>query len=218
MFGMSDEKFMMVSLDDPKMKNLSDVLGNKTCKKIIDYLADNPEASQKDLSDALSIPMNTMDYSIKKLVSSGLIQKRKNFFWSKKGKKIAMYELSNKSIVISPRKGGFEKFKSLLPAFMVTVVGSFAAFVYQRIGFGNKGMAMEAVVGSGEVGFEKVVDFAAPSVANSLGEAGSSDFIAETVVQHGDLLYSALSPVWAWFLAGGILALFVYAIVNWRKL
>jgi len=122
---MTDEKFMLVSLEDAKIKSLAEVLGNKTCKKIIDYLADNEEASQKDLSLALDIPMNTMEYNMKKLLLSGLVQKRKNFFWSKKGKKIVMYELSNKSIVISPKKRVGEKFKSLVPTFILTGVLTF---------------------------------------------------------------------------------------------
>lgn len=208
---MSNEKFMILSLDDPKMKNLSDVLGNKTCKKIIDYLADNTEASQKDLSDALDIPMNTMDYSVKKLIFSGLIQKRKNFFWSKKGKKIVMYEISNKSIVISPSRGGIERFKKLIPSFMVTLVGSFALFVYQKI------MRTSSPLTVDHSQFSQMAMDIEESAVNGLREV-SSDFVAEAVVSHSDLLYSASSPVWVWFLTGGILALFVYSLVNWRKL
>ena len=85
---MSEDRFMLVSLEDSKSKAISEVLGSKTCKKIIGYLSEKKEASQKDLSTALSIPMNTLDYNIKKLLDSGFLQKRKNFFWSKKGKKI----------------------------------------------------------------------------------------------------------------------------------
>jgi len=133
---MSDDKFIMMSMEDSKTKSLADVLGSKTCKKIIDYLVDHDEASQKDLSDALNIPMNTMDYNMKKLLASGLVQKRKNFFWSKKGKKIAMYELSNKSIVISPKRGFGDKMKTLIPGFMLAAVGTFAVWVYDRIRWG----------------------------------------------------------------------------------
>ena len=117
---MDENHFMLISLEDSKSKAISEVLGSKTCKKIIAYLSERKEASQKDLSDALNIPMNTLDYNIKKLVESGFIQKKKEFFWSKKGKKIIMYELSNKSIVISPKKSTSQKFKSIIPAFILT--------------------------------------------------------------------------------------------------
>ena len=123
---MEENHFMLVSLEDSKSKSISEVLGSKTCKKVIGYLSERKEASQQDLSNALSIPMNTLDYNIKKLLDSGFIQKRKNFFWSKKGKKIVMYELSNKSIVISPKKSSSQKFNSILPAFILTAAGTFA--------------------------------------------------------------------------------------------
>ena len=91
---MVNDKFVLVSMNDDRTKKIADVLGNKTCKKIIDYLADHEEMSAKDLSDGLKIPLNTLDYNMKKLLDSELVKKTKNFFWSKKGKKIVMYELS----------------------------------------------------------------------------------------------------------------------------
>ena len=79
---MDENHFMLISLEDSKSKAVSEVLGSKTCKKIITHLSEKKEASQKDLSDSLNIPMNTLDYNIKKLLESGFIQKRKNFFWN----------------------------------------------------------------------------------------------------------------------------------------
>ena len=35
---MTENKYIIISMDDPKTKHLADVLGNKTSKKIIDYL------------------------------------------------------------------------------------------------------------------------------------------------------------------------------------
>src|SRR4030042_1138609 len=130
---MEEDSFMLVSLNDEKSKEIAEVLSSSTCKKIINYLAQHKEASQKDLSDALKIPMNTLDYNIKKLLNSGFIEKRKNFFWSKKGKKIIMYELSNKSIIISPKKSPSKKIKSILPAFIITLAGTFAIWVFERM-------------------------------------------------------------------------------------
>ena len=75
-----EDKFIMVSLDDEKSKAVAEVLSSKTCKSIIGYLAENKEASEKDLSDKLNIPLNTIEYNLKKLIESGFVQKRKNFF------------------------------------------------------------------------------------------------------------------------------------------
>lgn len=213
-FFMVDEKFMLLSLEDPKMKSLSDVLGNKTCKKIIDYLAEHEEASQKDLSDALNVPINTIEYNIKKLVESGLVQKRKNFFWSKKGKKIVMYELSNKSIVISPKKSFSHKLKSLIPSALLVLSGSVLIYAYEKILRSkrlvvNSGFSEKIATKGADLVFEST------HVANSAFGAGASDVISEA---GKGLLYYPPSPLWVWFLAGGLLVMFIFAVLNWRKL
>jgi DNA-binding Lrp family transcriptional regulator len=196
---MVDEKYLMISMDDSKAKAVSEVLGSKTCKKIIDYLAENDEASQKDLSDALNIPMNTMDYNMKKLIASGFVQKRSNFFWSKKGKKIVMYELSNKSIVISPRRTASEKIRSLVPGFMITLVGSFAFWVYEKI----KSVPHEINEG-GKVLMDK-----------GYGALEAVPTIPEESINQA-FSYSP-GPLWLAFMLGGLTILFLYALLNWRK-
>lgn len=209
---MSDDKFMLISLEDPKMKSLADVLGNKSCKKIIDYLAENVEASEKDLADALSMPINTVEYNLKKLLESGLVQKRKNFFWSKKGKKIAMYELGNKSIIISPRKSVGEKVKSLLPVVMITFAGTIFAYAYQKVREASS-VVYDSV--SSVAPAEKSIGVAIDS-GSALGSSGSTamDF---AVSASSGVVYSP-SPLWLWFMSGALLALFIFSIVNWKKL
>jgi DNA-binding Lrp family transcriptional regulator len=197
---MDENQFMLVSLADSKSKSISEVLGSKTCKKIISYLSERKEASQKDLSNALSIPMNTLDYNIKKLLDSGFIQKRKNFFWSKKGKKIIMYELSNKSIVISPKKSSSQKFKSILPAFIVTAAATFAIWAYEKIDYSRQAISNSLADSSGTF-LSKGAEIASPT-------ASSANYL---MTPHS-------TPVWAWFLAGALLMILIISIINWRKL
>ena len=212
---MSDEKFMLLSLEDPKIKSLSDVLGNKTCKKIIDYLAENEEASEKDLADSLNVPINTVDYNIKKLVESGLVQKRKNFFWSKKGKKIVMYELSNKSIVISTRKSFSHKMKSLLPSFLLVASGSVLVYAYEKYMQAKRGLSV--VASSGASSIESGLKASSDSVVYANNAA--LNVSREVGTNYGsELLYYPPSPLWVWFLAGGLLVMFIFAVLNWRKL
>jgi len=182
---MDENHFMLISLEDSKSKAISEVLGSKTCKKIIAYLSERKEASQKDLSDALNIPMNTLDYNIKKLVESGFVQKKKEFFWSKKGKKIIMYELSNKSIIISPKKSTSQKFKSIIPAFILTAAGTFAVWAYEKIKY--------ATNYTQEIIQQPVMDCV---------ERNSHEL---------------LSPE-SWFLAGALLVILIFSIVNWKKI
>jgi uncharacterized secreted protein with C-terminal beta-propeller domain len=113
----------MFGFDDERSKDLADVLGNKTCKKIIDYLSDIKEASEKDIADALSIPINTVEYNLNKLIKSGLVEKTKNFFWSVKGRKIDMFKLAKKHIIISPKSKRVDmvKLRAVLPVIFIAV-------------------------------------------------------------------------------------------------
>ncbi|MFA5174064.1 MAG: beta-propeller domain-containing protein [Candidatus Pacearchaeota archaeon] len=126
---MTDEKFILTSLDDENSKAIAEVLGNKTCKKIMDYLADVNEASEQDIAKAISIPINTAEYNLNKLIKSGLVEKTKNFFWSVKGKKIPMYKLARKHIIISPRsrKPDMNLLKTILPVIGVALILVLAA-------------------------------------------------------------------------------------------
>ncbi|MFH1585926.1 MAG: beta-propeller domain-containing protein [archaeon] len=117
---MESDKFIMIGLEDERSKKVAHILGNKTCKKIIDYLSETKEASEKDIADALGIPLNTTEYNLNKLIHAGLVDKTKNFFWSKRGKKIPMYKLARKHIVISPRSSpSMTALKAIIPVVAV---------------------------------------------------------------------------------------------------
>jgi len=125
---MTDDKFILMGLDDDNSKNVAEVLGSKTCKKILDFLADIKEASEKDISDGLYMKMNTVEYNLKKLIKVGLVEKSKNFFWSVKGKKIPMYKLVKKHIIIGTKKPSLSYLKTILPviiiaAFLIIAMG-----------------------------------------------------------------------------------------------
>jgi len=118
-----EKKYILVSIDDERAKKISKVLGNNSCKKIIEFLSEK-EASEKDIADALKMPLNTTEYNLKKLIDAELIEKTKNFFWSKKGRKIDLYKLSNKSIIISPKTKTMSKLKPILPVAIISFIGA----------------------------------------------------------------------------------------------
>jgi DNA-binding transcriptional ArsR family regulator len=97
-----EEKYILFSMEDERLQKLSEALSNRSCKKIINLLSEK-ELTETDLARELGIPLNTLDYNIKKLVSTGLIETT-NHFWSIRGKKMPVYKLSNKKILISPKK------------------------------------------------------------------------------------------------------------------
>jgi DeoR/GlpR family transcriptional regulator of sugar metabolism len=205
---MDENHFMMISLEDSKSKAISEVLGSKTCKKIISYLSERKEASQQDLSNALNIPMNTLDYNIKKLLESGFIQKRKNFFWSKKGKKIIMYELSNKSIIISPKRSSSQKIKSIIPASILTAVSTFAVWTYEKIKYASEYSRQNILTPS--------MDFSEEILSKGTEEASGS--ISATIDNSVNIMTQHPTQIWTWFLAGALIVLFIFSIVNWKKL
>jgi DNA-binding transcriptional ArsR family regulator len=192
----NEKKFILVSMDDKRSKKIAEVLGNKTSKKIIDILAENSELSEKDISDRLNLALNTTEYNLKKLLESEIVEKTKNFFWSKKGKKIPMYRLSNKSIIISPKSSKMSsKIKSLLPAILVSVIGSFLIKIFS----GEPVLVQESS--------DQALLFSAQKSSEIAIAPASGNFIS---------LYSA--QPWVWFLAGSLLIIAIFAVFNWRKL
>lgn len=193
-----NDKFILMGLDDERSKNVAEVLGNKTCKKVIDYLAEIKEASEKDISDALKIPINTVEYNLKKLLNSGLVEKTKNFFWSKKGKKIPMYKLAKKHIIISPKikKPSLTALKTIIPVALISGVG--AVLIRQFLLVKEKVM-----VEGGEI--VKIASLDATEVARN-------------AITSGECIAPQTIPVWIWFLLGALLATLIFTILNWRKL
>ncbi len=119
-----EETYLMVSLEEEKSKQLAHAISNETSRKILDYLGKNQEASASQLSKALKVPISTVDYNIKQLIKSGLIE-AKEFMWSPKGREMYLYKIAKKLIVISPSKTNIKKeLKNILPVALIS-----AAFV-----------------------------------------------------------------------------------------
>ena len=120
---MADDKFIMMNLNDERSKRVAEVLKSDTCKKILDYLAENKNKSEEDIAKDLTMPINTVEYNLKKLLDSGLVEKSKDFFWSKRGKKINLYKPANRHIIISPKKRpDMNLLKSIIPVIIALVV------------------------------------------------------------------------------------------------
>ena len=194
---MTNRKYLMFDLDDDKLSLLTDVLSNKTSKKILEYLADK-EASEGEISQDLNLPANTVNYNIKNLVGAGLIEKSKDWFWSVKGKKILRYKVANKKIIISPSGRSSNTIKSILGAAILTGISAFIVKIYSSNIYSATNLA------------EKSVEYA--SGDGSIGDV--APMIAQTTVSNS----VNFPQIWAWFLAGGIIALILFMILNWRKL
>ncbi len=204
---MATEKYLMISLNEEKARKIADILGNKTCKKILDFLAEEKEASEKDIASMLNVPINTVEYNLKKLLESGLIEKTKNFFWSKKGRKINMYKLAKKHIIISHKsKPSYSKLKSVLPVALISGAFAFVVRVFYQTFRSSKEMIQTN---------EKFSEEAVMRAAESVEEVGGTQII-DSSINLIDKIFAL--PAWLWFLTGALIAIILMLILNWRKL
>jgi DNA-binding transcriptional ArsR family regulator len=182
-----EKKYFFISLDDEKAKKLADILGNKTCKNIIDILTEK-EASEKEIADKLRIPINTVEYNLKKLLAADLIEKSKNYFWSQKGKKIDMYKVSNKSIIISPKNKITSGIRSILPVAVISGIAAIGLRYY----------------------------FSLQSISNVPQTNDLALKASETAVSAAPIL-TCSNNVWLWFLTGALFGLVVFMILNYKN-
>lgn len=190
-----NKKYVIVSLEDTRITKLADVLGNKTCKRIIDFLAEK-EATKTEIAKALKAPLNTVEYNVNKLVEAGLVEKSKNYFWSQKGKKIGIYKISNKSIVISPKSKSY--FKPIVPAVIISGALTFLIWLFSRTSYTQLMTAEESA--EALKGAAEMIETQAPFTFQS---------------------FLLSIPPWAWFLIGVIIAVAVYIIIlfiSWKRL
>ena len=116
---MAKKNFLLLSLDDSQAKKVANIMGNDSCRKILDYLADR-EATESELSKNLSIPISTVHYNLQQLMDAKLIDSEE-FHYSPKGREVSHYRLANKYIIITPKKvtGIKQKLMGILPAVLL---------------------------------------------------------------------------------------------------
>ena len=199
-------KHLLLSLEDDNAKALGETIANKTSRKIVSFLAEE-EASENKIAKALGIPINTVEYNLKKLLQAGLIEKAKKFFWSEKGKKIDIYKVANKLIIIAPKKSSFRKLKSFLPVFLVAAAFTIFTWLYSKTKIFTRPIQetlkapLETFAGAGNVA--PAVMSAATDTAAEVATKGTS--IAATF---GPLEYFLIG-IWAI-----IVIFFIYSLVK----
>lgn len=200
---MEKDNFILVSMDDPRAKKIAKVVGNKTAHKILNFLEENPKKSEQDIATGLKVPLNTVGYNIKQLLDSGLIEKTENFFWSQKGKKISLYQVSNKSVIFSPKKANLSsQIKSILPVSLLAGVGALVIrLVHPSVSSVNETISQSADL-IPEVAFSSTKELVSNAELAGSGLVSSS----QSVISLG-------SPMW-WFVGGVLVSVIVFILVN----
>lgn len=109
-------KFLLVSLKEDQAKRLAQVIGNETCRKILDFMSEKESVTESEIAKEMDIPLSTVHYNLQHMKKGGLIESE-NFHYSEKGREVHHWRLANKYIVIAPSSiwGIKEKLKSMLP-------------------------------------------------------------------------------------------------------
>jgi len=192
------ENILNINLNDANSSVIAEVLGNKTCKKILSLIAEQEGKeglSETDVARKLKLAANTVNYNIKKLISAGLIEPTKSFFWSVKGKKIKMYKLANKKIIISTKNS----FNSILVTSFFAGVLGFVVKVASNSHLMNSTARQNIVM-------EKAADLAYSTV--STFTENSNNLLQTTSIFQGTL---------PWFIYGIILGVVIYSAYNKLK-
>ena len=187
---MTDESFLLVSLEEEKAKKLAQVLSNDTARKILDYLSKKDLVTETQIAKALKLPLSTVHYNLQHLVKSDLINDD-HYSYSEKGKQISHYSLSNKYVIIAPKKTEKLKqtLKKFLPVVFITTTVSVLIKYWQNIPlktFSNKMMA---------------------SYAEEAAVAGADMLARAPVAQEISVSNQEFA---IWFLFGSVFALLIY--------
>lgn len=200
------QSYLMIDVNDERASALAEILSNKTCKKIIQLLSEK-ELSETEISNALKSPANTVNYNVKKLMDSGLIEKA-NKFWSVKGKSVSTYKISNKKILISPRP----MVRGVLPVAIITGlvalgISKLFSVASNTLNYSND---VYSVSSSGAGVASGMMKVAAPSIAQQ-----APDRVTEAVTSAGTVVTagSGIGP-WAWFLLGAWISILLF--VGWQ--
>ncbi len=199
------KKYLAISLEGQESKKLAGVLSSDKCKKILSMLAEK-EASETDIARELKTPINTIEYNLKKLLETGLVKKSKNFFWSRKGKKIDMYKTANRSILISPK---FSLVKLIVPAAIISIILAFLIKIYYS---GIRILSVEKIKGAGERIFETATSGAREAAGTAPEAAGAMVNATQKTITTVQDPYT-----WLFFLIGALVALLIFFILNRKK-
>ena len=128
-----EEKFLLLSLEEEKARELANAINNETARKILNFLSEK-EASEHKLSELLNIPASTVHYNIRQLLKANLIE-IKDFYWSEKGNKVQVYRVANKLIVIAPKSTTNEfkiNIRRILPAALLSFIATGLIYILTR--------------------------------------------------------------------------------------
>ena len=194
-----EEKFLLLSLEEDKAKELANAISNETARKILNFLSEK-EASEHKIAQNLNLPASTVHYNTQQLLKSNLIEV-KDFYWSEKGNKINVYKVANKLIIIAPKTAQTNKFKinikRILPIALLSLIASGVIYIITK----GQILAAKTTQYTIQQGDKLARTTAIPAATQEAAE----EAIKQTAIQPNIAL---------WFFLGGLFAVISYLIIN----
>ena len=180
--SMSKSNFLLVDLNEPKVKKLAETITSETSRKILNHLAEK-EDSEQNISKVLEMPISTVHYHLQKLQEAELV-KVEEFHYSPKGREVNHYKLANKYIIIAPQKvaGLREKLKGILPVGLIIM------------------------------GVSAVIEFVSRYPFQGTPEHARGYMAADSLAMEAAPVVSSEPNITLWFLIGGLGALGLYVL------
>lgn len=217
------KNFLLLSLDDNKAKKVANILSNKSCSKILEFLTER-EATETEISEKLKIPISTVHYNLQQLLDAKLIMWNK-YHYSEKGKEVKHYTVANKYIIITPKgdsSGFLDKLKTLIPSFLFVGAGAYLVNWYNTRGFesfSENSMMKSFDTGAGMIAEDAILNETPMMMAKAMP---TEDIImnmdySEPIIESYPFWKDWIYQYWFWFLIGAIFGILVYVGINWVR-
>ncbi len=90
---MPKSNFLLVDLNEPKVKKLAETITSKISRKILNHLAEK-EDTEQNISKSLAMPISTVHYHLQRLQEANLV-KVEGYHYSPKGREVNHYNAQN---------------------------------------------------------------------------------------------------------------------------
>jgi DNA-binding transcriptional ArsR family regulator len=199
------ENVLVLEPGDVRAQKIAKAMASPTAGDILQLLAEN-QKSLTDITERLSLPMNTAKYHVDNLLDAGVISVADTKY-SVKGREVKIYSLTNQLLIVAPRRSDIRslllKYASLFGIVALASLALSSILPLASTWGMNAATVAPPVPGVGETG--------AGREAGTLAmKAGYDGWAAST---------AAPDPALAFFL-GGMLVIFVllcYEAYLWKK-
>lgn len=206
------ESFILVSLKEGKSKKLAHSISNATCRRILNFLAENENATESQVAKELKMPISTVHYNLKLLKESGLVDVEE-FHYSKKGREVDHYTLANKYVVIAPRASEkvIDKLRRVLPVAIIVVIIAGFMKVFSKFFIGVASFTSEYIPPA-----TKMLAARSKEAMDVAKEEAVSELAPKAVEVSQKIPFLSNTAI-IWFLIGAVLAVVLFFLFSLRK-